>query len=162
MRRELMVPVAIGLLLVVATAALVLWLNRGSHLVLDGSVRKVRVLGVEDAACVVVVDFRVANPADYPFVVRQLALILDVDGKEQEGMVVADSDASRLFDFYPQIGPKYNDSLLARQRIESRQTVDRMVTARFELPEMKALTRRGLKVRIEEVDGPVTEIVEKK
>ena len=38
---------------------------------------------------------------------------------------------------------------------------DRMVAARFEVPEAKLEQRKRLLVRIEDVDGPVTEISEK-
>jgi len=154
MRKELLIAVAGGLVLLVLVAYVVLDVNKDSHVVLEGSIQQVRTLALEDSAAFLAVDFRVTNPSGYPFVVRELKLI--VDGVE--GQVVADSDAKRLFDYYKAIGPKFNESLKARDKVTAKQTVDRMVSARFELPEAKLKERKSLVVRIEEVDGMVSEL----
>jgi hypothetical protein len=70
-------------------------------------------------------------------------------------------DAKTLFRYYPLLGEKFNDTLLMRDRIGSRQGMDRMVAARFEVPESQLQDRKKLAVRIEEVDGVVSEITEK-
>ena len=154
MRKELLIAVAGGLVLLVLVAYVVLDVNKDSHVVLEGSIQQVRTLALEDSASFLAVDFRVTNPSGYPFVVREMKLI--VDGVE--GQVVADSDAKRLFDYYKAIGPKFNDSLKARDKVTAKQTVDRMVSARFELPEARLKDRKSLVVRIEEVDGLVSEL----
>jgi hypothetical protein len=161
MRRELLLPVGIGIVIVIIVAVIVLKVNLGSHMVLDGSLKSVRTVGIEQASAMVV-DFRLTNPADYPFVVRTVSLIAEIDGKPVEGTVVADVDAKQLIDYYPAAGPKYNDTLRMKDRINPGQTMDRMVAARFEVPEAKLQARTRLTLRIEEVDGQVTEILEKK
>ncbi len=161
MRRELFVPLGIALAFAVVALAAVLWFNRGAHMILEGSVQKVRTLDM-DGATAVIVDFRLTNPSDYTFVVRQPFLVLETKDGTIEGMLVADSDAKRFFDYYKTIGPKYNDSLLMREKIPSKQTVDRMLAARFEAPEAVIAARRGLKIRVEEIDGAVSEIAEKR
>jgi len=94
--------------------------------------------------------------------VRSVAVSL-IDGKNYlvEGSTIADSDAARLFDYYPLLGQKYNDSLTMRSRIQPRQTVDRMIGVRFEIPEAQVLSRKNLKIRVEEVDRGASEIEEK-
>jgi len=154
MRKELLIGVAVGLVVLGLAASGVLWVNKGSHVVLEGSIQKARTLALEESASFLVLDFRVTNPSDYPFVVREVKVI--VDGVE--GNVVADVDAKRLFEYYKEIGPKYNDSLKTRDKVGARQTVDRMVSARFELPEAKLKGRKSLVLRIEEVDGLVNEL----
>ncbi len=154
MRKELLIGVAVGLVVLGLAASGVLWVNKGSHVVLEGSIQKARTLALEESASFLVLDFRVTNPSDYPFVVREVKVI--VDGVE--GNVVADVDAKRLFEYYKEIGPKYNDSLKTRDKVGARQTVDRMVSARFELPEAKLKGRKSLVLRIEEVDGQVNEL----
>ncbi|MCC6364321.1 MAG: hypothetical protein IT165_12415 [Bryobacterales bacterium] len=161
MRRELLLPVGIGVVIVAIVAAVVLKVNLGSHMVLDSSIKSVRTVALDQASAMVI-DFRLTNPADYPFVVRTVSLIAEIDGKPVEGAVVADVDAKRLIDYYPAFGPKYNDTLRMKDRINPGQTMDRMVAARFEVPEAKLQARTRLTLRIEEVDGQVTEIVERK
>jgi len=48
-----------------------------------------------------------------------------------------------------------------RDKVPARAAEDRMVAARFEVPEAKLEERKRLLVRIEDVDGPITEISEK-
>lgn len=154
MRKELLIGVAGGLVLLGLAAYGVLYVNKDSHVVLEGSIQQVRTLALEDSASFLVADFRVTNPSGYPFVVREVKLI--VDGVE--GQAVADRDAKRLFDYYKAIGPKFNDSLKPRDKVTAKQTVDRMVSARFEVPEAKLKDRKSLVIRIEEVDGLVNEL----
>ena len=70
-------------------------------------------------------------------------------------------DAKRIFEYYPILGQKYNASLITRDRIPGRTTEDRMIVARFEIPVAALDARKNLKVRIEDVDGPVSELAEK-
>lgn len=154
MRKELLIGVGIGLVVLGLVASGVLWVNKGAHVVLEGTIQKERTLALDEAASFLVLDFRVTNPSDYPFVVREVTV--SVDGVE--GTVVADVDAKQLFDYYKAIGPKYNESLKARDRVGPKQTVDRMISARFEMPEAKLKARKQVVVRIEEVDGMVNEL----
>ena len=156
-------PVAIGVGLAVVAIGLagVLFLNRGSHIELKGSILKVRTLAPEETSSIAVIDFRFANPSNYPFVVKQVDVIIETkDGKRLEGIQVSEVDARRLFEYYPLLGQKFNDTLLMRDKIPGRQSMDRMVAARFEAPESVIQNRRRLVVRIEDVDGPVAELEE--
>jgi hypothetical protein len=86
----------------------------------------------------------------------------DKDGKPLQGQPVSELDARRLFQYYPQLGQKYNDSLLMRDKIMGRQSMDRMIATRFEAPESTIEGRRKLTIRIVDVDGPVAELQESK
>jgi hypothetical protein len=66
-------------------------------------------------------------------------------------------DAERLISGIPLLGQKYNDSLKERDKVPAHDTVDRMVAARFEVPESKLTGRKRFIVRIQEVDGMVSE-----
>lgn len=161
MRKELLVALVIGLVIGVVGLTAVLWVNKGSHLELQGTIQKVRTIALDEATAIVA-DFRFTNASDALLMVREVAMILtDAEGKEIQGALAADSDAKRMMDYYTAIGPKYNDSLKMRDRVKGRETVDRMLAARFEIPEAKVQARRNLRVRITDMDGAVSEISEK-
>ncbi len=151
----------VGLAAVSVLVAVIFWVQRGAHLSLEGRIGRVRTLGLPDGSSVLVADFRVRNTAEYPFVVRQVQIFVETaEGRTLEGAVASEVDASALFQYYPLLGPRYNPTLLARTRIEPHQSLDRMIAARFEAPEEQLQARRGLRIRIEDVDGAVSEIRE--
>ncbi|HUQ91305.1 MAG TPA: hypothetical protein VM120_06470 [Bryobacteraceae bacterium] len=155
----MLISVAVGVTLVTVAAVAVLWFNRGSRLILDVQIQKVRTQALEEQASAMVIDFRVFNPADYLYQVRKVDVTLDIGGKTAEGIVIADVDAKRLMEYYPALSPKYNDTLRMREKLKPRQSLDRMVAVRFELPESMVNSRRSLTLRIEEVDGPVPTVI---
>jgi hypothetical protein len=162
MSTRLLVPFGVGVVVVLAAIAGVFYVQRGAHIELKGQILKVRTQAMDAASSVAVVDFRFANPADYTFVVRKVDVLLeDKDGKVQEGTAISEVDAKNLFHYYPLLGEKYNDSLLMRARIAPHQSMDRMAAVRFEVPEEQLQARKKLAVRIEDVDGAVSELAEK-
>jgi hypothetical protein len=70
-------------------------------------------------------------------------------------------DAKRLFEFMPLLGQKFNETLVTNTKIPAHTSEDRMVAARFEAPEARLEQRKRLLVRVEDVDGPISEISEK-
>ena len=86
--------------------------------------------------------------------------IEDKDGKALEGQPVSELDARRLFEYYPQLGQKFNESLMMRDKIMGQQSMDRMIATRFEVPEATVESRKKLTIRIVDVDGPVAELRE--
>jgi len=165
MSKNILKMAAIGLAVVGLIVAVILFATRGAYIRLEGTVQQVRVQPMPDKSCVVIVDFRFRNPADYPFIVRDATLLIeDADGNVFEGMAVAAVDARRMFEYYsranPDLGVMYNEVLVSRDRIEPREMLDRMIAARFELSEEAIRNRRRVILRIEDVDGAVTEIAE--
>jgi hypothetical protein len=157
------VPLVIGLAVVVAIVLGVLWIQRGAHVELKGDLLKIRTHELDETSSIAVIDFRFVNPADYPFIVRRVDVILeDMAGRTLDGMIVAEADTQRLFDAYPLLGQKFNESLLPRDRVEARESQDRMIAARFEVPVAVLNGRKKFTVRVEDVDGPVSEIHESK
>lgn len=153
----------VGLVVVACGVAGMFYMQRGAHVELQGSVLKVRTQAMDESSSVAVVDFRFVNPSDYPFVVRQVDVwIEDKDGKTLEGTPVSELDARRLFEYYPQLGQKYNDGLLMRDKLPPRQSLDRMTSARFEAPESVVESRRKLIVRVVDLDGASSELQEKR
>jgi hypothetical protein len=161
MRLRLAVFVLLGLAVAGTGVALVFYAQRGAHLVIQGSVSKVRTVATDENGSVAIVDFRFANVADYRWVVRKVDVsVTDAQGYTVPGSTVSEVDAARLFEYFPLLGQKFNDSLLARARLEPHQIVDRMIAARFEIPEAQLQARKSLRIRIEDVDGAVSEISE--
>jgi hypothetical protein len=122
----------------------------------------VRTAPLDEGSSVAVLDFRVSNPADYPFVVRTVTVTVeDASGNRVDGETISEMDAKRMFEQLPLLGQKYNDSLIMGNRIAPHATEDRMIAARFEEPEAKLDSRKRMLIRVDEVDGAVQEISEK-
>jgi len=160
--KKFLTPLGIGLGVVALGIAGMFYMQRGAHVELKGSVLKVRTAALDETSSVAVIDFRFVNPSNYPFVVRTV----DVTMEEKNGKVVtsepvSETDAKQLFQALPLLGQKFNDSLIMRDKIPAKQAEDRMIAARFPLPVDKLEERKRFRIRIEDVDGPVSELVEK-
>jgi hypothetical protein len=153
----------IGLAVVGVGIGAILFSTRGNHLELKGEILKVRVLALNDKASIVVLDFRVTNPSDIPFVVKTATITLDpASGEALEGATISKRDLDNVFKYEKLLGPKYNDVLTIRDRVDAHQKMDRMVAARVELPESGIQVRKAIHLRIEDLDGAVAELAEKK
>ena len=162
MNKNFLIAFGIGVVCIALAALWVVHMQRGAYIDLPGKVLKVRIAPLDEESSVAVVDFRVSNPADYPFVVRKVTVALqDSAGAESEGQTVSEVDARQLFQVIPLLGQKFNDTLLMRDSIPPHSSWDRMVAARFEVPESALQARKRLIVRIEEVDGKVFDLSDK-
>lgn len=151
-----------GLAIVGAGIAFLLIGTKGNHLELTGDILKVRTLPMTNAS-IVIVDFRVRNPSDIPFVMKGATLTLETaSGQILEGTTVSKSDTETLFQYNKLLGPKFNDVLGIEDRIAPHQKIDRMVGARFEIPETQAEDRKAIHLHLEEMDGVTADLVEKK
>lgn len=141
-----------------------LWIGtKGNHLELTGSILKVRVLALSPTASLVAVDFRALNPSGIPFLVKTVTMTLDpAAGDTLDGMMVSKSDIDNVFKYNKLLGPKFNDVLSIKDRILPHQRADRMVGARFEIPDSQAEDRKAVHLHIEEMDGATADFVEKK
>ncbi|HKE25497.1 MAG TPA: hypothetical protein VKB88_24225 [Bryobacteraceae bacterium] len=163
MSKTLLIAFAIGIAVIAVAVGSIFFMQRGAHLTLPGKVLKVRIAPLDDNSSVAVVDFRVTNPSDYTFMAKNVTVVLD-DGSalQMEGQTSSEMDAKRLFAGIPLLGEKYNESLKERDKVPPHGTLDRMVAARFEVPESKLAARKRFIVKVEEVDGMVSELVEQK
>ena len=150
--------------MVVAIAVVwIFYMQRGAHIEPAGKFLKVRTLALDEGSSLAVIDFRVVNSSDYTVIVREVDVTLEhSNGTASDGTVVSEVDARRLFQYYPVLGQKYNDSLIIRDRIKPHESLDRMIAARFEIPVAQLDARKRLKLRVVDVDGPSGELIEAK
>jgi hypothetical protein len=161
MKNPFLAAFAIGIACIGVAVGVVVYMQRGARVGLTGKVLKVRTAPLDDQNSVVVLDFRFTNPSDYPFMVRTVTVLdEEKDGKSYEGDPVSEVDAKRMFENLPLLGPKFNDTLLMGNKIAPRASEDRMIAAHFSAPESRLTARKRFIIRIEEVDGQITEISE--
>jgi hypothetical protein len=147
--------------LVAVVVGAVVYLNRGSNVRLEGKILKVRAIATGEAASLALVDFRILNPAEVRFVVREVRVSLTrADGTSIDGLVAAESDLDRVLGYFPAYGPRYNDVLKPRAQMGGGQKADWCVGAGFDFSAQDLEGRKGLKLVIEDVDGAVVEISE--
>ncbi|MBZ5595106.1 MAG: hypothetical protein LAP39_22915 [Acidobacteriia bacterium] len=152
-----------GLVVIAIAVAWILYMQRGSHIEPTGKILKVRTLAADENASIAVIDFRVENASNFGIIVREVTVTLEEpNGKTDEGSAVSEVDAQRLFQYYPILGQKFNDTLKLRDRIKAHETMDRMIAVRFEIPQAQVDARKNLRLRVEDVDGPFGELVERK
>jgi hypothetical protein len=153
---------ALGLAVASGIVFTLLTATQGAHLRLEGKILKVRVLPLaENGASLVVLDFRASNPSNVPFIANSVTVVLQpVTGDAVEGRTASKSDIENIFRYEKLLGPQYNPILSLQDRIPPHQTVDRMAGARFELPEASIDTRKGIRLRMEDIDGAIAEVVE--
>ncbi len=157
MSKNILLASLAGIVVVVIAVAMIFHAQSGAHIELTGKILKVRTAPIDENSSVVAADFRVTDPADYPFMVKSVKLIVvGATGKRIEGDTVSEPDAKRIFEAIPLLGPKYNGSMIIGERISPHATVDRMTSARFEVPDSTLQARKNLILRIEEVDGRAT------
>lgn len=159
MTRDILKYAGVGIGIVLVVVAIILLINRGAHVVLEGSVQQIRIHNLDENSAFVAVDFRFINPSDYPFIVRKASVMIeDQDGNLHTGTYVDEASASAVFEYYPLLGPKYNPTLKVNDRVESKESLDRMICSRFEVPGAVVEQRKRLIIRVEDVDGAISQI----
>ncbi len=162
MSKQLWVSLLLGLAVAGIVVGFMILGTKGNQVTLTGTILKVRVLPLSPQASLVTVDFRVNNPSDVPFVVKSCSLTLDpAKGDALDGMNVSKSDMDNVFQYNPILGPKFNDVLIIKDTVKPREHMDRMVGARFEIPESQAEERKAVHLHIEEIDGTAVDFTEK-
>ncbi len=162
MSKNFAIAFGIGLVCIAIAVAGIFYLQRGAHVDVHGKFLKVRTAPLDDNNSFVVVDFRIVNPSDYGFKVRTVTVVLEEpSGNQIEGQTASDSAAKQALEGIPALGAKYNDSLIMNDMVPPKGTWDRMIASRFEMPEAKLQARKRFIVKIEEVDGKISEISEK-
>jgi hypothetical protein len=158
MSRQFLIFFGGGVLVVALAVVAILSYTKGSHLVLAGKIMKVRTGALSDADSIAVLDFRVQNPSNLPFVVRQVEVTVEKpDGTTVEGVNVAKDDLKRLFQFNRFLGDQYNDALTIRDTVPAHGSVDRMVAARFDLKSHDLESAKAIHLSIQDMDGPLFE-----
>ena len=161
LNKNILIASGIGVVCIAIAVGIILFIQRGAHLDLPGSILKVRTTTIEEGSTIAMIDFRVSNTSDYPAVVRTVRVYAEAkNGGRLEGTVISDIDSQRVFDGIPLLGKKYNASLVLQDKIPGHATWDRMIGARFDIPEDQFQQRKRVIVSIEEIDGNIYEIAE--
>ncbi len=85
MSKQFWILLVAGLAIVGAGVGMLMVGTKGNHLELTGAVLHTRVLALNPKASIVIVDFRVKNSTDVPFVARSVAILLDPASGENRG-----------------------------------------------------------------------------
>ncbi|HYK17787.1 MAG TPA: hypothetical protein VEV37_07185 [Bryobacteraceae bacterium] len=158
MSKQFLIFFGIGVVVVAIAVTAILQKTKGNHLVLNGKILKIRNGALGDSDSIAVLDFRVENPTDVPFVVREVDVTLEQpNGNMLDGQNVTKGDLKQLFQYNRFLGEQYNDGLAIKDRIAPHTTVDRMVAVRFELKNHDLETAKAIHMTITDMDGPTFE-----
>ena len=132
----------------------------GNHLEPAGKIGKLRVQAAAENLSIVVADFSITNDSDRVMQVRSIEAIVEMpDGTMVAATQVPSPDLPKIFQAFPLLGEQFNPPLHLRERIPPHQAVDRMVALRVEAPESIVERRKRFLLRIEDVTGPVLEMI---
>ena len=155
MSKQVLIFFAIGVLAVGAAVFLVVGGNKGSHLQLQGKILKVRTGALGEGNSIAVLDFRVENPSDIPFVVGNVELSLEKkNGEMADGVTTSKGDLKQLFQYNKFLGNQYNEGLGLKDTIAPHTMVDRMVAAHFEVSNQELDSSKAVRLTLHDVDGP--------
>ena len=158
MSKQFLIFFGVGVVLIAAAVYGVLYTHRGAHLELKGEILKVRTGALSDNDSIAILDFRVENISDVPFVVRQVEVTVEKpDGTQAESAIISKMDLKQLFQFNRFLGDQYNDTLIIKDKIPPHAKVDRMVAARFDMPNKILETAKSIHLSIQDLDGPLFE-----
>jgi hypothetical protein len=156
--KRLLIFFGIGVVAVAIAVGLIVTGNKGAHLQLQGKILKVRTGALGEGNSIAVMDFRVENPSDKPFVVRVVDIALEQkNGEMLDGVTVSKADLKQLFQYNRFLGDQYNDGLGLQDTIAPHSMVDRMVAARFEVGNDDLEKAKAVHLSIQDVDGPLWE-----
>ena len=162
MKTNFLAAFGIGLAIIALAVGGIFLMQRGDRMQLPGKILKVRTAPLDEESSIAVIDFRMENPSNILFEVRTVTVDMeDSQSKTVSGQSVSEVDARRLFEVLPVLGPKFNPTLLMRERLGSHGSADRMIAARFQVPVSQLDGLKRFVVRIEEVDGKSFEIAER-
>lgn len=159
MSKQFLIFFGVGVVVIAVAVYAVLYTHRGAHLELKGEILKVRTGALSDRDSIAVLDFRVENISDVPFVVREAQVSIDKQdgGTVESAAIISKMDLHQLFQYNRFLGDQYNDSLSIKDRIAPHEKVDRMVAARFDMPNKDLEAAKSIHLSIQDLDGPLFE-----
>lgn len=159
MNRQTIIGMIGGAMVVLALIYSGLYWTKGNHLELTGGIQKLQTLKTDESASVAIAQVDLTNPSDVPFVVREAGLrVTGADGQAIEGNQIAEVDLRRLYTAFPELGVKSLSSLRAKTTIAPHQTARYLVAMQFDVSEAALKSRKGLTVRVTDVDGTISEL----
>ena len=134
--------------------------TKGNHLEPSGKIGKLRVQAAAEDLSIVIADFNITNDSDRVMQVRSIEAVMEMpDGAVVAATQVPSPDLPKIFQAFPLLGEQFNPPLHLRERIPGHQSVDRMLALRIEAPESIVDRRKRFVIRIEDITGPVLELV---
>jgi len=128
--------------------------TKGSHLELKGQVVKARTGALDDTHSIAILDFRVSNPSDIPFVVRQVWVTVEkADGEKLRGDMVSKRDVNQVFQYNKFLGVQYNDAMSIKDEVKPHGQIDRMVAASFPLSQADLEKSKTIDLWVQDMDG---------
>lgn len=128
--------------------------TKGAHLELKGQVIKARTGALDDTHSIAVLDFRVNNPSDIPFVIRQVWVTIEkADGEKLRGDLVPKMNLKQVFEYNKFLGVQYNDALSIKDEVNPHGQIDRMVAASFPISQADLEKGKTIDLWLQDMDG---------
>jgi hypothetical protein len=160
--KQFLIFLGVGLVVIGGALFLVFSTTKGNHLELKGDVLKIRTGALDEKNSAAVLDVRLTNPSDVPFVVREVSVTVDgQDGQSTNGSVVSKTDLKQLFAYNRFLGDQYNEGLGIKDSIAPHATVDRMVAVQFEIPAAQLDNSKVLHFEVQDLDGALFDATRK-
>jgi hypothetical protein len=161
MREQFVSALAIGALVVAAAVGAILYMQRGAHIDLPGSMTRIRTVSTGENDALALIDLKLTNPSSYEFVVHNITVVLEKKSGEQFPQeIVSRSDAQRLFDALKDSGP-YHPPLYIDATLPPGSTGVYTLAVQFNAPERILQDRKQFLVQIDEINGKNFEFSEK-
>ncbi|MGP0075420.1 MAG: hypothetical protein ACLPWF_26190 [Bryobacteraceae bacterium] len=158
MNKRLLIIFGGAVVAIVIAVVVIVNANKGSHLELQGKIMKVRTGALDAGNSLAVMDFRVENPSDLPFVVRIVEISLEkANGEMVDGVTISKADLKVMFQYNRFLGDQYNEGLGLNDTIAPHSTVDRMVAAHFEVSDEDLQKAKAVHLSIQDIHGPLWE-----
>ncbi|HZU29022.1 MAG TPA: hypothetical protein VFA04_26085 [Bryobacteraceae bacterium] len=152
--KRLAIPLAVGVVIVAVVLVIILAGTKSNHLELNLRIMKARTGALDENSSAAVLDFRVHNTSDVPFMVGQVEVdAIRPDGSVKQGQVISRQDINLVLQYNRFLGNQYNPVLVMRDRVKPHEEFDRMVAARFDLSQNDLEASKALRLRIQDADG---------
>jgi len=139
------------------------WSNLGSQVRLEASIQKVRIIPTDENSAVAVFELRIKNPARVSFVLRSVTTrAVDASGAPLTSDPVAQVNLDQVLDYYKLYGPRYNPVLHTKAKLPGGEQHDWTVGASFKVSAKTLEERRRFELDLEDVDGVVVTVAEKR
>ena len=159
MNRQFANAFSIGIVAVAVAVAVILYMQRGAHMVLTGPLT-VSVHATDENSALAVCNLHITNPSDYGFQVNNVTITLETKTGEFATSAIGRVDVERLAAQMPAFGP-FHPTLYTKYVIPPRSTGDYTVLAQYNAPDRILNDRKQFVVRLNEVSGKVAEFYEK-
>ncbi|MEI9971835.1 MAG: hypothetical protein WDO73_07145 [Ignavibacteriota bacterium] len=159
MKDQFVKALIVGLLVVAVGVGGILFMQRGAHMDLKGSMN-IRLHATDKDTTLAIIDLNLANPASYGFQVSDVEVNLESKAGDATTRVVSKVDVQRLQEAMPELG-SFHPTLYTKYVVPPQSTGRYTLLAQFSFPQQMLVDRKQFVVRIREVNGKVAEITEK-